>query len=260
MGLQRVRHDWACTQSGLHLHRFPPQITITLYCWSESPRKIFLSPCLGLSLKKGDANNFSKWAWVVHPALGENWLHYGDSTQLVLAQVSAHRNYKMMNLSCFKAMKCVVICSTAMENQYVLQCFIIVCKRNHRTDSLVKALNGRTHWKDWCWNWSTNTLAIWCEELTHWKRPRCRERLKAGGEGDDRERDGWMTSLTQWTWVWASSGSWWWTEKPGMLQSMGSQRVGHDWVTELRRNWTKQIKILLYVWISSSSLSFLQST
>ena len=168
----------------------------------------------------------------VHPALGENWLHYGDSTQLVLAQVSAHRNYKMMNLSCFKAMKCVVICSTAMENQYVLQCFIIVCKRNHRTDSLVKALNGRTHWKDWCWNWSTNTLAIWCEELTHWKRPRCRERLKAGGEGDDRERDGWMTSLTQWTWVWASSGSWWWTEKPGMLQSMGSQRVGHDWVTE----------------------------
>ena len=56
--------------------------------------------------------------------------------------------------------------------------------------------------------------------------------LKAGG-GDDRGRDGWMASLTQWTWVWASSGSWWWPGKPGVLQSLGSQRVGHDWVTDL---------------------------
>ena len=68
--------------------------------------------------------------------------------------------------------------------------------------------------------------------LTHWKRPWCWERLKAGGEGDHRGWDGWMASLTQWTWVWASSGRWWWTGKPGMLQSMGSQRVGHYWVTE----------------------------
>ena len=52
------------------------------------------------------------------------------------------------------------------------------------------------------------------------------------GEGDDRW-DGWMASLTQWTWVWASSGSWWWTGRPGVLQSMGSQRVGHDWTTDL---------------------------
>ena len=59
------------------------------------------------------------------------------------------------------------------------------------------------------------------------------ERWKAGGEGDDRGWDGWMTSLTRWTWVWASSRSWWWTGKPGMLQSMGSQRVRHNWVTEL---------------------------
>ena len=55
------------------------------------------------------------------------------------------------------------------------------------------------------------------------------ERLKAGGEGDDRGWDGWMASPTRWTWVWASSGSWW-TGKPGALQSMGSQRVGHDWI------------------------------
>ena len=61
----------------------------------------------------------------------------------------------------------------------------------------------------------------------------CWERLKAGGERDDR--DGWMASPTQWTWVWVNSGSWWWTGRPGVLQSMGSQSVGHDWVTEL--NW-----------------------
>ena len=66
-------------------------------------------------------------------------------------------------------------------------------------------------------------------------RPWCWERLKAGGEGDDRGWDGWMASLTQWTWVWISSGSSWWTGRTGMLQSMVSRRVGHDWVTEL--NW-----------------------
>ena len=66
--------------------------------------------------------------------------------------------------------------------------------------------------KDWCW-----------------------EKWKAGGEGDDRVWNGWMASLTQWTWVWVSSRNWWWTGKPGMLQFTGSQRVRHDWVTEL--NW-----------------------
>ena len=58
------------------------------------------------------------------------------------------------------------------------------------------------------------------------------ERLKAG-EGDDRGWDGWMASLTQWTWVWVNCESWWWTGRPGVLQSMGSQRVRHDWATEL---------------------------
>ena len=65
-------------------------------------------------------------------------------------------------------------------------------------------------------------------ELTHWKRPWCWERLKARGEGDDRGWDVWMPSVTQWTWVWAISGSWWWTGKPGVLKSMELQRVGHD--------------------------------
>ena len=82
----------------------------------------------------------------------------------------------------------------------------------------------------------TNTLATSCEELTHWKRPWCWERLTAGGEGDNRGWDGWMASLTQWTWVWVDSGSCWWTGRPGVLWFMGSQRVRHDWVTEL--NWT----------------------
>ena len=88
------------------------------------------------------------------------------------------------------------------------------------------------HWKDWCWSWSCNTLATWCEELTHWERPWCWERLRAGGEGGDREWDCWMASPTQWTWIWANSGKWWRTGKPGVLQSMWSQKVGHDWVTE----------------------------
>ena len=95
------------------------------------------------------------------------------------------------------------------------------------------------HWKDWCWSWSSNTLTIWYEELTHWKRPWFGERLKAGGERDDRGWDGWVASLPQWTCVWASFGGWWWTGKPGVLQSMGSQRAGDDWVTEL--NWLDNV-------------------
>ena len=80
-----------------------------------------------------------------------------------------------------------------------------------------------------------NNLATSCEQLTHWKRLWCWEGLGAGGEGDDRGWDGWMASLTWWTWVWVNSGSWWWTGRPGMLRFMGSQRVGHNWATEL--NW-----------------------
>ena len=97
------------------------------------------------------------------------------------------------------------------------------------------------HWKDWCWSWNCNTLATTCEELTHWKRPWFWERLRAGGEGDDRRWDGWMASPTQWTWVWVDSGSWWWTRRPGVLRFMGSQRVGHDWATELIMIYPKEI-------------------
>ena len=106
-----------------------------------------------------------------------------------------------------------------------------------QTHTFIKEISpGRIHWKDWCWSWNSNTLATWCEELTPWKRPWCWGRLKAGREGHNRGWDGWRASLTQWTWVWVNSGSWWRTGRPGVLQSTGSQRVGHDWATELK--WT----------------------
>ena len=88
------------------------------------------------------------------------------------------------------------------------------------------------HWKDWCWSWNSNILATGCKELTHRKRPWCWERLKAGGESDDKGWDGWMASPTRQIWVWASFGSWWWTGKPDMLQ-----KVGHNWATGLNKGW-----------------------
>ena len=80
-----------------------------------------------------------------------------------------------------------------------------------------------------------------------WKRPWCWDRLKARGEGDDRGWDGWMASPTWWTWVWVNSGSWWWTGRPGVLQSMESLRVRHDWETELN----KQFKTWNYFRLNS---------
>ena len=97
----------------------------------------------------------------------------------------------------------------------------------HRKGNQFWIFIGRT-----CWSWSSNTLATWCEKLTHWKRPWCWERLKAGGEGDDR---GWvdcsMASLTWWTWIWANSRRQWRTGKTGVLQSTGwqSQAWLNDW-------------------------------
>ena len=73
--------------------------------------------------------------------------------------------------------------------------------------------------------------------LTHWKRLWSWEGLGAGGEGENRGWDGWVASWTRWTWVWVNSGRWWWAGRPGVLRFMGSQRVGHDWATEL--NWTE---------------------
>ena len=79
------------------------------------------------------------------------------------------------------------------------------------------------------------TPIFWPPDVKNWLTHWCWERLKVGGEGDESGWDGWMTSPTQWTRVWVNSRSWWWTGRPGVLQSMGLQRVGHNWATEL--NW-----------------------
>ena len=103
--------------------------------------------------------------------------------------------------------------------------------------------------QSWIFTVSSDTEAktpiIWPPDAkkTHLKRPWCWERLKVGGEVANRGWDGWMTSPTRWTWVWANSRSWWWTGKPGVLQSMGSQTVRHDWVSEL--NWIKLMDPLI---------------
>ena len=91
------------------------------------------------------------------------------------------------------------------------------------------------------------TLVLWPPHVKSWligKDSDAGEGLGAGGEGGDRGCDAWMASPTRWTWVWVNSGSWWWTGRPGVLQFMGSQRIGHDWVTEL--NWT-ELKTLLAI-------------
>ena len=110
------------------------------------------------------------------------------------------------------------------------------------------------HRKDWCWSWNSSTLATWCKELTHLKRPWCWERLMAGGEGDERGWDGWIASPIQWTWVWVDSEICWWTGRPGVLRFMGSQRVRHDWVIEL--NWTEFSQLLLVCKAFNFSLIF----
>ena len=113
--------------------------------------------------------------------------------------------------------------------------------------------NLNIHWKDWCCSWNSNTLTTWCKEWTYWKRPCCGERLKAGGGGGDRGWDGWMASPIQWTWVWASCRRWWGTGKPGMLQSMGSQRVRHDSATEQQYQQTKDVLVIKPIATSASN-------
>ena len=119
--------------------------------------------------------------------------------------------------------------------------FFFFCLRKRSAFSILFITS--VNWGEWMIWWMnkisaeySSTLATLCKELTHWKRLWCWEGLGSGGEGDDRGRDGWMASPTRWTWVWVNSGSLWWTGRPGVLQFRGSQRVGHDWATEL--NWT----------------------
>ena len=93
--------------------------------------------------------------------------------------------------------------------------------------------------------WSSNTLANWCKKLTRWKRPWFWERLKAGGEGDSRGGDGWILSLTQWTWVWANSWRWWRTGKPDVLQCMGVTKNLRNLATEQQQSFLNWINSVL---------------
>ena len=99
--------------------------------------------------------------------------------------------------------------------------------------SILKEISPEYSWKDWSWSWNSNTLATWCEELTHLKRPWCWERLKVEGEGDDRGWDGWMASPTQRIWVWVNSGVGYGQGGLVCCSPRGRKRVRHDWATEL---------------------------
>ena len=114
---------------------------------------------------------------------------------------------------------------------------IVPCTARRSNQSILKKISPWCSLEGLMLKQNSNILATWCEELTHLKRPWCWERLKAGDEGDNRGWDGYMASPTQWTWFWVDSGSWWWTGRPGVLRFTGSQRVTHDWATELK--WTE---------------------
>ena len=96
--------------------------------------------------------------------------------------------------------------------------------------SIQKKSTLNIHWKNWCWSWSSNTLASWCKEPTHWKRLVLRKIEGRRRRGQQRMR--WLASPAQQTWIWANSRRSWRAEESDVLQSMGSQRVRHNLVTE----------------------------
>ena len=97
------------------------------------------------------------------------------------------------------------------------------------------------------------TPILWPPDMKSWLIWKDWERLKVGGEGDDRGWDGWTASPSQWTWVWVNSRNWWWTGRPGVLWFMGSQRVGHNWVTEV--NWRYDNSIFV-MWAPPHNIIF----
>ena len=126
--------------------------------------------------------------------------------------------------------------------------------------------------QSWIFIWRTDVEAetpiLWPPNANNWliwKDPdTSRERLKAGGAGDNRRWQGWMASLTQWIWVWVNSRSWWWTARPGVLYSKWLQRGRHDWVTELNCRMTQNYIIVLKekmltikIWFQANFISFI---
>ena len=114
--------------------------------------------------------------------------------------------------------------------------FSWTARRSNQSIQRKSTLN--IYWEDWCWSWSSSTLATWDKELTHWRRPWCWERLEAGGEGDGRGWGSWI-AWARWTCVWANPGRQWRTGKGGMLWSMRLQ--SRTWLSD----WT--IKKSLFI-------------
>ena len=105
-------------------------------------------------------------------------------------------------------------------------------QQGHQTSQSSGRSTLNIHWKDWCWSWSSSILVFWCEQMPHWKSPWCWERSGAERVEGIRRWDGWKASPMSLAWTWANSRRWCGIGKHSMLQSMGSQRVGHDWATE----------------------------
>ena len=120
--------------------------------------------------------------------------------------------------------------------------------------SPLKEISPEYSLKDWCWRWNSNTLATWCKELTHWKRLWCWERLKAEGKRDDRGWDGWMASLTRWTWVWTSCRSWWWTRSLACCSPWDHKEPDATeqliWTDSMKKKTTDQYS--LWKWVQKS--------
>ena len=134
-------------------------------------------------------------------------------------------NMRLWDLNCKKAEQCRI-------DAFELWCWRrlprVPWTARRSNQSILRKSTLNTHWKDWCL--SSSILVLWFEQLTHWKSPWFWERLRTEEEGI-RGWDGWMASPMQWAWTWTNFGRWWGTGRPCILQSMGSQRVGHDWVT-----------------------------
>ena len=126
--------------------------------------------------------------------------------------------------------------SWALKNRYFWTVVLGKILESHLDSKEIKPVHPKGN-QSWLFTGRTDAEAeapeLWPSDAKNWLigKDWCWERLKAGGEGDDRGQDVWMASLTQWTWVWVNSGSWWWTGRPGVLQSMGSERVRHNLAT-----------------------------
>ena len=119
----------------------------------------------------------------------------------------------------------------------------------------IKPINPKGN-QPWIFTWRSDAKAetpiLWSPDAkpTQWKRPWCWERLRSRGEGGNRGWDGWMASSTQWIWVCANSGREWRTRKPGVLQSMGSQRAGHDQATEQQQQQQEECPLISLGYVS----------